>query len=229
MASIPSTPSSLKRGVSNVGKAASFSTPDEEVARIIKNKQNYYICLKVLKDSDPADIRTNYLRLSRLVHPDKCPNNPNAANASAILNQANDTLTNPIKKRLYDAYVTDVTAAAGTNASEMTYADWEAAQAAYPVQIPAWMDKVLRIPVLGQVIALIMLILLIPLLLVFLLLGVVLYCLCLPINILFRCCCGMTPAQMQAELDRQEFAAAAAADAAPRQEPPASRVGVESV
>jgi len=123
-----------------------------------------------------------------------------------------------------------VTAAGGTNASDMSYADWEAAQAAYPVQIPAWMDNLLRIPVLGQVIALIMLILLIPLVLVVLLLGLALYCLCLPINILFRCCCGMTPAQMQAELERQEFAAAAeAADAAPRQEPPASRVGVESV
>lgn len=186
---------------------------------------------QVLKDTDPADLRRNYLRLSRLVHPDKCPNNPDAANASAILNQANDTLTNPLKKRLYDAYVTDVTAAApGTDASDMTYADWEAAQAAYPVQIPAWMDKLLRIPVLGQIIALIMLILLIPLVLVFLLLGLVLYCLCIPINILLRCCCGMTPAQMQAEYERQEFAAAAGgADSAPRQEPPASRVGVESV
>ena len=123
---------------------------------------------------------------------------------------------------MYDAYVTDVTAAAGTDASEMTYADWEAAQAAYPVQIPAWMDKLLRIPVLGQVIALIMLILLIPLLLIAVLLGLALYCLCLPFNILLRCCCGMTPEQMEAERERAAFAAAAA-DAAPQQQPPASR------
>ncbi len=181
-----------------------------------------------MKDSDAADIRTNYLRLSRLVHPDKCPGNPDAPNASAILNQAKDTLTNPLKKKMYDAYVTDVTTAAGTNAAEMSYADWEAAQAAYPVQIPAWMDKLLRVPILGQVIALIMLILLIPLLLVVLLIGLAIYCLCLPFNILFRCCCGMTPAQIQAEAERAEFAAAAA-DAAPKQEPAASRVGVENV
>jgi hypothetical protein len=46
MASIPSA-ATLKRAVSNVGKAAAFGTPDEEVARILKHKQNYYICLKV--------------------------------------------------------------------------------------------------------------------------------------------------------------------------------------
>jgi hypothetical protein len=48
MASVQSAPS-LKRGVSNVGKAASFGTPDDEIARILKHKQNYYICLKVRK------------------------------------------------------------------------------------------------------------------------------------------------------------------------------------
>lgn len=37
----------LRRGVSNVGKAAVFGTPEEEVARILAHKQNYYVCLKV--------------------------------------------------------------------------------------------------------------------------------------------------------------------------------------
>lgn len=165
----------MRRGVSNVGKAAEFGTPEEEVARIIAHKQNYYICLKVygesqspdnwtlvavvkaclltisiiysfrvllpvdhllqvLKDSSASDIRNNYFRLSRLVHPDKC-SHPQAADASAVINQAKDTLTNPMKKTLYDAYVTDVTQS-GDAASEMTYAEWEAAQAAYPVKIP---------------------------------------------------------------------------------------------
>jgi hypothetical protein len=40
---------------------------------------------------------------SRLVHPDKCKH-PRAADAAAVLNQAWDTLSNPIKKRAYDAY-----------------------------------------------------------------------------------------------------------------------------
>ena len=39
----------LRRGVSNIGKEATFGTSDEEVARILAHKQNYYICLKVSK------------------------------------------------------------------------------------------------------------------------------------------------------------------------------------
>lgn len=217
----------LRRGVSNIGKAATFATPDEEVARIISHKQNYYICLKVLKDTDPAEIRSNYLRLSRLVHPDKCPNNPDAPAASAVLNQAKDTLTNPLKKRLYDAYVTDVTAA-GADASEMTYADWEAAQAQYPVKLPKWMDTLLRIPVLGQVIGLIFLIILIPLVLIVLLIGLVLYCLCLPVNICCRCLCGTPPPNPETAKEREAFAAAATAGGAPQQQGAATR-GAENV
>ena len=38
---------SMRRAVSQVGKAAVFGTPDEEVTRILAHKQNYYICLKV--------------------------------------------------------------------------------------------------------------------------------------------------------------------------------------
>jgi hypothetical protein len=38
---------SLKRGVSNIGKNAAFGTPEEEIARILKFKTNYYVCLKV--------------------------------------------------------------------------------------------------------------------------------------------------------------------------------------
>ena len=187
--------------------------------------------MQVLKDSDAADIRTNYLRLSRLVHPDKCPNNPSAADASAVLNQAKDTLTNPLKKPLYDAYVTDVTAAVGEGvAEEMTYADWEAAQSAYPVRLPAWLAKILSIPVLGQIISLVLVILLIPLILIVLLLGLVLglvlYILCLPIDILCRCCLGSGVAT-----DEEERAASAASaeDAAegrttaPAQQQPATR------
>lgn len=37
----------------------------------------------------------------RLVHPDKC-SHPQAKDASAVLNQAYDTLSNSVKKSLYD-------------------------------------------------------------------------------------------------------------------------------
>ena len=37
----------MERAVSNVGRAAAFGTPEEEVARIVAHQTNYYICLKV--------------------------------------------------------------------------------------------------------------------------------------------------------------------------------------
>ena len=100
--------------------------------------------MQVLKDSDASVVRINYLKLSRMVHPDKC-SLPQAADASAVLNQAKDTLDNPLKKRLYDAYVSDVTEAAGAagaaGAPDMTYAEWEAAQATQQVKIPVSTER----------------------------------------------------------------------------------------
>lgn len=171
----------------------------------------------MLKDADASEIRNNYLRLSRLVHPDKC-SHPNAAEASSILNMAKDTLTNPLKKKLYDSYVTDVTEG-GAETSEMTYAEWEAAQAQYPVKIPAWLEKILRIPVVGQVIALIVLLCLFPLVLLVILLVLVLWLVCLPINILVRCCCGAAIDE-QAERQRAAFAQQAAAGGQAYSPPP---------
>lgn len=56
--------------------------------------------------------------------------------------QAYDTLSTSVKKTLYDQYVDDagdLDAPAG-----MSYADWEAQRS--EVQIPKWMEKILRIP-----------------------------------------------------------------------------------
>jgi len=45
MATAKSPP--LRRMVSEVGKAAKFGTPEEEITRILAHKTNYYIVLKV--------------------------------------------------------------------------------------------------------------------------------------------------------------------------------------
>ena len=42
--------------------------------------------LKVTKETPANEVRSNYMRLSRLVHPDKCTH-PDASKASAVLNQ----------------------------------------------------------------------------------------------------------------------------------------------
>ena len=48
-------------------------------------------------------MRANYYKVSRLVHPDKCAHQQAAAAAAAV-NQAYDTLSNPVKKVLYDRF-----------------------------------------------------------------------------------------------------------------------------
>jgi hypothetical protein len=191
----------MERAVSKIGREATFGTPEQEVERILAHKTNYYVCLKVTVSSDESEIKYNYLRLSRMVHPDKC-HNPGAGEASATLNQAKDTLMNPLKKRLYDAYIDDLAKGQGKNKDEMTYAEWEASNAARPVHIPAWLEKILGIKVVGQVVALILLIILIPLLLIALVIGLVLWLLCLPLNILVPKCCPEQYEQAKREYEQ---------------------------
>jgi len=142
----------------------------------------------VTQDAEESEMKFNYLRLSRMVHPDKCKH-PDAAEASATLNQAKDTLMNPLKKRLYDAYLDDMAKGQGVNKEEYTYAEWEAKMSQMPVKLPGWLVKLLQIPGMAWIIMVLMLLLMIPLFLLLVLLVFVLWLLLLPINILFRCCC----------------------------------------
>lgn len=51
-----------------------------------------------------------------------------------------DTLasrSNPVKKKLYDAYATNT-----TKPDNMSYAEWESRQ----VEIPKWLERILRVP-----------------------------------------------------------------------------------
>ncbi|KAK9818250.1 hypothetical protein WJX72_009574 [[Myrmecia] bisecta] len=168
------------------GRNADFG-PDAtaEVERVLRVQKNYYAVLKVRKDTPPAEIRGNYLRLSRLIHPDKC-SHADAAAASAVANQAHDTLRSTIKKGLYDNYVNDV----DTDAPEgMSYAEWEASHAAN-IQLPAWMERLLKYPGAG----ICLLLILFPLTILLLLLAIVMSIICLPVRCLVTCCCGRPPA-----------------------------------
>lgn len=161
---------------------------------------------QVTQDAEESEIKHNYLRLSRLVHPDKC-SHPNAAEASSTLNQAKDTLMNPLKKRVYDAYLNDLAKGQGVNKEEMTYAEWEAKMAQMPVRLPGWLEKLLGIRVLGQIIALLMLLLLLPLVLIMIVLALVLWLVCLPFNVLARCCCPDKWEEARKQYEEQHGAA----------------------
>ncbi|KAI7837043.1 hypothetical protein COHA_009120 [Chlorella ohadii] len=169
----------LRRGVSKTGRMAEFGTAEEEVERICKNERNYYFVLHVKKDTPKAEIKTNYYKLSRLVHPDKCAH-PKAGDAAAVLNQAWDTLNNPIKKRAYDAYVDDINVDAPEG---MTYAEWEASNATQQIKLPRWVQAILRLPGGVIILALIML----PLTLILLALLLALTLICIPIQLVCNC------------------------------------------
>jgi hypothetical protein len=229
----------LRRGVSKTGRMAEFGTADEEVERICKHERNYYFVLHVKKDTPKADIKANYYKISRLVHPDKC-SHPKAGDAAAVLNQAWDTLNNPIKKRPYDAYVDDINVDAPEG---QTYAEWEASNATQQIQLPRWVQAILRLP--GGVI--ILALILLPLTLILLALMLALMIICIPIQLVCNClgCApqpppqgatatdagaddatrasgGLTQEEMMAEMAARNAAARKAAGKPPAQQAPMS-------
>jgi len=63
----------------------------------------YYDILEVPVDADAGTIRKAYLKKSLKYHPDKNPNNVEAAKASFIrIGEANEVLSDPAKRRAYD-------------------------------------------------------------------------------------------------------------------------------
>ncbi|EFN60178.1 hypothetical protein CHLNCDRAFT_56629 [Chlorella variabilis] len=186
---------------------AGLQDADAEVERILKYEKNFYYVLKVRKDTPMGEIKANYYKLSRLVHPDKCKH-ARAADASAVLNQAWGTLNNAIKKRAYDAYVDDINVDAPEG---MSYAEWEASNAMQQVKLPKWLEAFLRIPGAG----IIMLLILFPLTLILLALLLALFIICIPINIIARCLgCAPPPPPPGAEDDATQAHAGMSAEEA---------------
>ena len=56
------------------------------------------------KSSTPEDIKRSYRKLALKYHPDKNPNNPEAADKFKEINRAHSILSDANKRKLYDAY-----------------------------------------------------------------------------------------------------------------------------
>ena len=151
--------------------------------------------LKVTRTADATVIKKNYYKLSRLIHPDKTKAE-NADDAFKVVSLAYTTLSNPVKKNLYDRYTKDVDIDAPPEGTQ-SYAQWEAEQATNPVKIPQWLMTILQIPVVGLIVALLLLPALLLLLLLALLIAAFILCIawvvslvmCIPCRI---CCCPDT-------------------------------------
>lgn len=65
---------------------------------------DYYKIFGISKDATQEDIKKAYRKLARKYHPDLNKNNPNAQEKFQEINEANEVLSNPEKRKRYDEY-----------------------------------------------------------------------------------------------------------------------------
>jgi molecular chaperone DnaJ len=82
--------------------------------------KDYYRILGVSRSASPEEIKKAYRRLALKYHPDKNPDDPEAAERFKEMNEAYEVLSDPEKRRSYDRYGT----AAGPRMAE-GYADFD--------------------------------------------------------------------------------------------------------
>jgi curved DNA-binding protein len=68
---------------------------------------DYYLALGILKTATPAEIKAAYRKLARKHHPDLNPNDKNAQTKFQQINEANEVLSDPVKRKKYDQYGSD--------------------------------------------------------------------------------------------------------------------------
>lgn len=68
---------------------------------------DYYSVLGIPKTASDDDIKKAYRKLARKLHPDLNPNDPEASKKFQQLNEANEVLSDPEKRKKYDQYGKD--------------------------------------------------------------------------------------------------------------------------
>lgn len=68
---------------------------------------NYYKVLGVPKTADDSDIKSSYRKLARKYHPDLNHDNKEAEKKFKEINEANEVLSDPLKRKKYDKYGQD--------------------------------------------------------------------------------------------------------------------------
>ena len=68
---------------------------------------DYYKILGVDKNASEEDIKKAYRKLARKLHPDLNPNNKEAHHKFQQVNEANEVLSDPEKRKKYDQYGKD--------------------------------------------------------------------------------------------------------------------------
>src|SRR3954470_14232789 len=65
---------------------------------------DYYKILGITKDASAEDIKKAYRKLARKYHPDLNPNDAEAHKTFQQINEANEVLSDPEKRKKYDQY-----------------------------------------------------------------------------------------------------------------------------
>ena len=68
---------------------------------------DYYKILGIDKTAAPKDIKSAYRKLARKYHPDLNPNDKDANKNFQQINEANEVLSDPDKRKKYDQYGKD--------------------------------------------------------------------------------------------------------------------------
>lgn len=68
---------------------------------------DYYKTLGITKTATPADIKNAYRKMARKYHPDLNPNDKEAVKNFQQINEANEVLSNPEKRKKFDQYGED--------------------------------------------------------------------------------------------------------------------------
>lgn len=68
---------------------------------------DYYKVLGIAKSADESNIKSSYRKLARKYHPDLNPGNKEAEKKFKEINEANEVLSDPIKRKKYDKYGKD--------------------------------------------------------------------------------------------------------------------------
>jgi curved DNA-binding protein CbpA len=90
--------------VKSVGKRARGNKL-QAVSPSMRTVRTHYDNLKVARNAPPEVIRAAYKTLSQKYHPDKNPDNADAARITAIINASYDILSDPDKRRKHDIWI----------------------------------------------------------------------------------------------------------------------------
>lgn len=177
----PVKPTATEASETTAEKEETWPGSAEDEIERIKNAPNHYAVLHVKSGAENAELKKNYYKLARVLHPDRCQHE-GAGDAMTSVSQAYDTLSNKLKKTLYDQFLTQT--GGESERPNQTYQEWESQQE--PMKLPKWLLLLLGIKGCGYVLFFLILILVLPLIVLILLVFLIVQILLAPVYLFLK-------------------------------------------